>query len=398
VRSVSGRGFPVCHIITRWIVGGAQENTLLSVAGFCSHPRLRALLVSGSPSGPEGNLLEEAQKRGIPMRLIPSLVREVRPLRDLRAFWEIYRLLRAVRPRIVHTHSAKGGVLGRFAARCAGIPSVVHTFHGPVRFPHRAGIWSFLSIGIERLLARQTDAFVAVSEELCQEAVEARLCSPDRIRCVYSGLELSAYRPDLAVRREIRGALGISADATVVVKVARMFHGKGHLDLVEAFGRVAGRFPGAVLLLVGDGILRGKVEERVRALGLAGRVFFPGLVAPEEIPRWLNASDILAHCSLREGLPRVTVQAGLMGLPCVAYRAGGVAESVAHGCTGLLLPPGDRRALESALALLLGDPAKGRLWGGESCRGLADRFAVDRMWAALGRLYEELLDPSGRAS
>ncbi|HMO66126.1 MAG TPA: glycosyltransferase family 4 protein [Verrucomicrobiota bacterium] len=380
----------VTHVITRLVVGGAQENTIASVLGLRARPGLEVRLISGPTTGPEGSL--EPLVAGVPglFTRLPSLVRPVRPWADLRAWRELTRTFRAQRPDLVHTHSGKAGILGRLAARRAGVPRIVHTVHGPSFGPFQGAAANALFTAAERRAGRVTDRFVVVADAMTRQYLAAGIGRPGQYTRIFSGFGLDPFlraANDPARRRR----LGLAEDDFVIGKVARLFALKGHDDLIAAAPAIVARVPRAKFLLVGDGAWRGRLGTEIARRGLTGRFLFTGLVPPAEIPALVGVMDVLVHLSLREGLPRALPQALAAGRPVVAYDCDGAGEVCRDGRTGFLLQPGDRAALAARVAELAGDPAlRTRL--GEAGRALVrEHFTVERMVDDLHALYLRLL-------
>ena len=344
----------IAHVITRMIIGGAQENTLLTVRGHLEHGH-DAVLITGPTDGPEGKLLQTRPVPGLQVVEIPRLCRALHPLHDLRAYRHLVRVFRAGRFEVVHTHSSKAGILGRFAARRAGVPLVVHTVHGQAFHPYQGGLANRIYIAAEQLAARRCDRIYAVAQAMIDQCVAAGVAPAAKYQVVYSGMELEPFLngtrdPDL------RRRLGIPTGALVIGKIARLFELKGHDTLIAAASKIVKACPEVRFLLVGDGLLRPALEAEIRRRGLESFFIFTGLVPPADIPMYVHQMDILAHFSLREGLPRSVVQGLAAGLPAVAHPLDGTPEVVADGKTGILCSPQDPAAVAAALIRLLHDP------------------------------------------
>lgn len=380
----------VLHVITRMIVGGAQENTLLSVEGLDAMERYDVTLVSGVDGGPEGELLSRA-RRTTRLIVIPELGRSISPRADLVAFWKLYRLMRRERYDIVHTHSSKAGVLGRLAAWLAGTPIIVHTLHSLVFHDYQPRPVNWTLRMIKRALAPITDHYISVSALIAERALAAGVGSPERFSTIYSGMELDWFLNGDHDGAGVRARLGIPPDAPVVGKIARLFKLKGHEQLLDALPAVVARHPDVRFLLVGDGVLAEHLRARCQQLGVVENVVFAGLVEREQIPEMIAAMDVLVHTSLREGLARVLPQALAMGKPCVAFDLDGAPEVVIPGRTGELVPPGDTRALAQAINRLLDDGQLRRRMGEEGRRLVDPAFRAETMVAQIAEVYERLL-------
>ncbi|MBN1977594.1 MAG: glycosyltransferase family 4 protein [Anaerolineae bacterium] len=384
---MSDKRTPVLHIITRLIVGGAQENTMLTAA-LLDPGRYAVDVISGPQTGSEGSLIEDVRARGVPLTIEPALVREIHPAKDLLAVVRLARFIRRGRYAIVHTHSSKAGILGRWAARLAGAPVIVHTVHGWGHHERQHPIVRRFYILLEKVTQRVTDKLIVVSPRNIEKGLADGIAAPAKYVTVRSGIELDRFRRPARPREVVRAELSIPPDAPVVGMVTRLSPQKAPLDFVAAAAQVAARRPGAHFVVVGDGPLRAEVEARIAAAGLAARFRLTGL--RRDVPDLLHSFDLFALSSLWEGLPRVLPQAMAAGLPVVATAVDGNAEAVEDGVNGLLTPPGDPAALASALLRLLDDPALAARLGAAG-RERAEEFGARKMVDDIAALYETLL-------
>ena len=298
----------ICHVITRLIVGGAQENTLLTCEGL--HQRgHRVTLIAGPTTGPEGSLVPRARSGGYEYIEIPDLIRAINPWLDCRARRLLAMEFNRLRPDIVHTHSSKAGILARFAARDARVPVVVHTIHGmsfnrtQPALVRRAYAWA------ELLAARRSHAIVTVANAMIEQSVAARICRRDKMLTIYSGMEVERFTPRPELRQAARAAWGVSDEQVVVGTIARLFRRKGYEQLLPIMADAAGREPRLHFVWVGDGAQRREYEAELERLGLRKRTTLVGLVPPQRVPELIAGFDVLAHTSQWEGLPRAVVQA-----------------------------------------------------------------------------------------
>jgi glycosyltransferase involved in cell wall biosynthesis len=380
----------VLHIITRMIQGGAQENTLLTVEGLNQKGQFRTTLLSGVDHGPEGELLSRVRET-TPLIIVPQLGRAISPLADLIALVKLYRIIRAGRYHIVHTHSSKAGVLGRIAAKLAGTPFIVHTIHGLAFHDYQPWLENRLWRAVERACAPITDHYVSVSGIISQKAIAAGIGRSEKFTTIYSGMELDWFLHAKADSAAIRREFGIPADAPVVGKISRLFPLKGHEQLLDAVPEVVRRHPAVRFFLIGDGILYESLRNRAREEGILENLVFAGLTPRERIPEMLGAVDVVVHTSLREGLARALPQALAMGKPCVSYDLDGAPEVIIPGQTGFLVKPGDVAGLADAISRLLSDPELRARMGAAGRQLVGHNFRAETMVERTAALYSMLL-------
>ncbi|MEY2429759.1 MAG: hypothetical protein QOJ40_2644 [Verrucomicrobiota bacterium] len=384
----------VTHVITRLIVGGAQENTVSSVLGLRAKAGIQADLISGPTRGPEGSL--EPLLEGAPglLTIVPELVRPVHPLKDWRALSQLTKIFHSRRPDIVHTHSGKAGVLGRLAAARAGVPIIIHTIHGPSFGRFQNSLANALFRSAEKVAAKRTTHFVVVADAMKEQYLAAGIGRTDQYTRILSGFDL---RPFLSATNDanLRAKFGLSPEDTVIGKIARLFKLKGHDDLFAVAPGLVRSFPKMKFLFVGDGEWRRRFEQKARSLGLEKHFVFTGLVPPEKVPALVGIMDIVAHLSSREGLSRALPQAMAAARPVVAYDCDGAREVCLDNETGFLLPPGDLTGLTNRLSELARDPALRDRLGQDGRQYVQERFSVERMVDELYNLYLRLAQ--GRA-
>lgn len=376
----------VIHVITRLELGGAQRNTLFTVAHLD-----RARFTPALITGPGGALDHEARATGVPLAYVHALGRAVHPGSDLAALRGLRDAVRGLHtalgggPLVVHTHSSKAGILGRMAACAVDADAVVHTVHG---FGFHAGQPPLVRRAFqvaERFMTPFTDAWVFVSRADMAQARALHLVPADGGALIRSGIDLAAFHPDAAARARVRAELGVTEDTPLLLTVANFKPQKDPLTGVAAFARVVERVPGAHWAFAGDGELRPRVLESVRAHGLTGRVHLLGW--RDDVPALLAAADVCLLSSRHEGLPRSVVEALASGVPVAVTEAGGTREVVAAGC-GYVVPVGDPDALGAAAArLLIEKPAAVRARASTVLAG----FDIHGMVRAQEHLYTRLL-------
>ena len=335
----------VTHIITRLVVGGAQENTVATVLGLRKKSGVEVDLISGPTTGPEGSLESRLQavpghappEGGTPnLTIVPELVRPVHPFKDFLALRRLEKIFREQKPGIVHTHSGKAGIVGRLAAKRAGVPLIIHTIHGPSFGIFQNAFSNFVFKAAEKKAARVTDHFIVVADAMKEQYLAAGIGTPGQCTKIFSGFPLEPFlaaENDLALRKN----LGLAPDDFVVGKIARLFKLKGHDDLFAVAPELIRQNPKIKFLLVGDGEWRRdlKISQKLSAWK---KIHFTGLVPPAEVPKFVGIMDTLVHLSLREGLPRALPQALAAGKPVVAYDCDGAREVCLEGKTGFLSP------------------------------------------------------------
>ncbi len=379
----------VCHFITRMIVGGAQENTFLSARGLVEAGH-ECVMLCGPSEGREGQLLQRMDNPGFEVVESPLFVREIAPWTDLRAISFLSDFFRKRKFDVVHTHSSKAGILGRIAGRIAGVPMVVHTIHGLAFGPYESRLKNMIYIHAERYAAKKCDKIYSVAQAMIDQCLAAGIGRPEQYKVVYSGMELDRFlnaRPDAELRR----SLGIPENRRVVGAIARLFPRKGYEDFFPVAAEIVKSVPDTHFLILGDGPSRKDYEKLVESLGLKEHVTFAGLIAPDEICRYIALMDAAAHFSLKEGLPRVAVQALAEGKPVVAYHLDGTPEVVLNGRTGYTVAPEDRSAAASALIGLLKSPDRMKEMGENGRALVKDKFAWRVMSDTLISEYETFL-------
>ena len=382
----------VMHIITRLDRGGSARNTFLTVMGH-DRSRFRVSLVYGcveAHGAEEAALLEKDMNQlrlaGVALFEVPSLVREVRPLRDAHATLAVWRILRKERPAIIHTHTSKAGAVGRVAAWLARVPIVIHTPHGHVFYGYYGPVVSGLIRLVERVLARITDRIVTLTERGIEEHVRLGIARADKFTAIPSGIALSAFRSVLVEPAMKRKELGLPPEGPVIGTVGRLVPIKGHEWLLKAAPLVLAEFPHATFVFLGEGPLLGRLQQVAGELGISGRVMFLG--ARQDVPECLAAFDLFAFPSLNEGMGRALIEAMAVGLPVIATRVGGIPDVVTEGVNGLLVPPENAQALADSILALLRDPGRMEVFGEAASRSVGERFEAASTIREIERLYD----------
>ncbi len=366
-------------VITRLEFGGAQRVALHTASNLD-----REVFEAGLAWGPGDVLDDEARALDdVEQFEISDLVRPVAPVRDLRALASLRRAIRRFRPHVVHTHSSKAGVLGRLAARLERVPSVVHTVHGFGFTPLQSPVKQKLFFSAEKIAARWTDHFVAVSRVNRDRGIELGLWKPDQVSVIRAGVDLDRFRSP-GDGRETRRQLGVPDGVSVVTQIGNFKPQKAPLDFIEAAARIVERFPEVRFVMVGDGPLRGEAQTRAAELGIADRVIFCGWW--NDVPGLLAATSVSVLSSHHEGLPCSVVESLAAGVPVVATAVDGTPEVIRPGVNGELVAPGDPAELAAAVLAILDDDERRRSMAAAAADGLDD-FGRDHMVRQLEELY-----------
>ncbi|MCR4295715.1 MAG: glycosyltransferase family 4 protein [Elusimicrobia bacterium] len=374
----------VAHLVTRLDLGGAQQNTLHTVRHL-DRELFEPVLICG-----RGGLLDEETKGDASVRtvFVESLQRDIHPFVDLLALLELTKVLLAEKPDILHTHSSKAGILGRLAAALAGVPVVVHTYHGfgfhDRQPPSVKGLYVFL----ERLCARFTDALIFVSRANVDYAAAHGIARPEEAVLIRSGVALAGL-PAPVDAAKLKMSAGVGMHKPLVVSIGNLKPQKNVADLLEAAALTLKAVPEARFVFIGDGPQRRALEARAFALGLNDRFIFLGW--RRDAAQWLAAADVFVMSSLWEGLPRALVEAMKTGKPAVCYATDGVVDLIKNGENGFMVEPGDHAALAARIAELLEDEPLRRRLGEAAAASIGPEFDIDGMVRAQEALYGRLL-------
>jgi glycosyltransferase involved in cell wall biosynthesis len=381
------------HIITRMDMGGSAQNTLLTCLGL-DRKKYRVTLVTGlsresrmTPAEKEAveSGLEKARRQGVEIIRLPALVRSLHPLYDFSALLALWRIIRREKPDIVHTHTSKAGILGRWAAWLARAPIIIHTPHGHVFYGHFASFFSRLFLLTERVTAPVTHQLVALTRGERDDYLALRLFTEDRMPVIHSGVDIDPFLATRSNGAGIRRELGIPDVATVVGTVGWLLPIKNPLGLLEAMIPLLKSRSDVFLVFVGKGDLEPHLKRKTLKAGVDGNVVLAGW--RRDIPEVMKAFDVFVLPSLNEGMGRVVVEAMASGKPVVASDVGGIPDMVRDGDNGFLVDPRDPDAMRAAIERLIDDPAM-RAAMGEKGRATAFSFSLAAMISKIEALYE----------
>lgn len=381
MKVVTGSRTKVVYVIGTLDLGGTERQLIALVKGL-DRSRFLPIVYCLTATGPLAADLEEA---GVKVKCFGLRGLKVwrNPIRVAQCLLAFFNDLKKEKPKIVHGFLFHAYILGTFAAKLAGVPIVIASRRSLGHFKEKK--WHYLLA--ERLANRMTDLIVANSEAVRDDVIRQEKVEPAKVRVVYNGVDPALY--EIPADPALRTSLGIPEEARIVGVVANLIHYKGHRFLLQAWRTVKQKIPGARLLLVGDGPLRGALEELAQELGLEKEVRFLG--SRQDVPRLFALMDVAVLPSLEEGFPNAILEAMAAGKPVVATNVGGIPEAVIHGKTGLLVPPKDPQALADAIIQLLCDPKLAEEMGKAGRERVTKEFGLDRMVKEMEGLYEELI-------
>lgn len=390
----------IVHVITRCDQGGSAEDTLALISGY--NKQLEVILVRGlttesQMSNEERQVVERAietsRKKGVTIIDLPPLVRKISPLNDFKSFWRLFSIFRKEKPQIVHTHTSKAGILGRWAAYFARVPVIIHTPHGHIFHGYFNFLLTQIFKYIEIVSALITDKIIAVSDQEKKDYLANRVGDNDKILTAYSAVDLNRFMDlDIDVKTK-RKELGIPSDHFVVGTTGRLVTVKGPEYLIRAAAEVVKTFPKTVFVFVGDGDLRAELESLAKELGISDNILFLGWRS--NVEEFFHTFDIFVLPSLNEGMGKVLVEAMAAQKPIVASAVGGIVDLVQHGKNGFLVPPKDVSALARNITKLLQDRELAKQFGACGKKSVYPKFDIATRILKMEQVYDELLDRKG---
>lgn len=384
------------HIITRLDKGGSAENTLLTITGLDKEIYnvilLKGLSIESNIKKDEERAIEksvrEAERDGIKITIVTSLVRNISLFYDLKAFFALFRILRHERPHVVHTHTSKAGILGRWAAFFSGVPIIIHTPHGHV-------FWGYFNkwkisfyIILEKLTARITNKIIALTLQEKNDHIHYHIASRDKFSVVHSGINLEKFSKLSYSPAVMKKKLGISEGNLVVGTVGRLTQVKGHRYLIEAARKILDTRQDITFVFVGDGELLDYLLNTTSMLSIQENVKFIGW--RQDVAEVMSVFDVFVLPSLNEGMGRVLAEAMVLGKPIVASDVGGIPDLVVHGENGYLFPVGKVDILTKRVLELLDDPLKREEMGNRG-RSYAIGYSSKEMVTKIDLIYRHLL-------
>jgi glycosyltransferase involved in cell wall biosynthesis len=343
---------------------------------------------------PEGRLIDLVQEHGMTARPFKNLVQPLNPFKDTLALMNLIFFLKKNPYHIVHTHNSKAGFLGRLAAKLAGVPVIIHTVHG-FAFHDQEPPWrQTLFRNLERAASRWCDKMIFISQPLIDWALREQIAAEEKTVKIYSGIELDLFRPATSrTKNNIRKKWNIDQRAAVIGIVSKLWEGKGHAILLEAFKALKKEMKDAFLVIVGEGDLYDKLVRIANRNGLSDSVLFTGFQL--DVSEIIATFDVAVLPSFFEGMGRVLLESMAMGKPVVASRVGGIPDLVENGVNGLLVTPGDTQELADALQKILNDKKLAQRLGKEGQKRVKEQFSADVMVQSIEKVYREFLTKKG---
>lgn len=378
-------------------MGGSAQNTLLTCLGLYKD-KYEVVLVHGLSLESQMTDLEnksvkkqlgKANDNGLKVVAIPSLVRKIDPVKDIKAFFSLWRLMLHEKPTIVHTHTSKAGILGRLAAKLTGVPFIVHTTHGHVFYGHFGSLTTRFFRAIEKVFASFTESMIALTDGEKNDYLKFAICGKEKIVTIHSGVDIGKFL-NTKVNPEVkRKTLEIHPDRPVVGTVGWLLPIKGPRILLNAMKRIWRDHTDAELVFVGKGQLEERLKKDAINMGVSDKVKFLGW--RNDIHEIMPIFDVFVLPSLNEGMGRVLVEAMAASKPIVASHTGGIPDLVKHEENGLLVTPGSEHALAAAIDRLLKDPAEARAMG-QNGKNLCWKYSIESMVEKIDSLYMSLLN------
>jgi len=384
------RKIKVAHIIARIITGGADENTLFTMEGLDKN-KYKVDLITGEEF--DESILDKVKNNPFDTIQIKGLKWKLNFLHDPIVLLKLMKILKRKHYDIVHTHTTKAGILGRIAAYISGVPVIVHGLHGSTFQAFNSGLLNWLLFLFERLTGRFTDAYISVSGVLSKKYIERGIGKKENYHTIYSGMELTKFYQarDKTNYKEKYEELGINAGDFLIGNVARLESRKGHQFLLDAFKNIVEKQKNGnvKLLIIGEGNKREYLENYVKKLNLGDKVIFAGY--RENVEELMALMDIFVLTSLREGLPRVLVQAAAVGIPSVAFDVDGVSEIIKDNYNGFLVEVKDLEQLEKRIMKYMNNKELILLHSGKGREFIENKWSIKGMVDRIDKIYQKLI-------
>jgi len=384
------RKIRVAHIISRMVTGGAEENTLFTIQGLDKN-RYNIDLIVGEECNKD--IFNIGQKNGFNIIRINGLKGKLNFFYDPIILIKLVIVLKRNHYDIVHTHTTKTGILGRLAARIVGVPIIICGLHGTAIQTFSSKILNSALMFFEKLTGRFTNAYISVSEILSKNYKEKGIGIKTKYHTVHSGMNLDKFFniKENIKQEEVIKELGITSNSFIIGNIGRLEVAKGNKYLFEAIKKVTEQRKEChlKLLVIGEGEEKENLIKYVRKLGIEDKIIFTGY--RKDIEKLMAMMDILVLSSLREGLPRVLVQAAAVGMPSVAFNVDGVPEIVKDGYNGFLIRPKDVNQLADKIIRYIDDRELIGLHGQNGRNFVNGKWSIENMVNKVDNIYQELI-------
>jgi glycosyltransferase involved in cell wall biosynthesis len=385
---IQPRKIRVLTIMTNLAVGGVQDNVLMTLERL-NRKKYEVSLITSS----EGEWLPRVKGiKDLNLIFMDSFTRVIHPLKDLATLFKIHSKIKKDGYDIVHTHSSKAGVLGRLAAKLAGVQIIVHSHHGLNFHDYLNPATRFIFLKLERFLSRISSRLITVSQLNLQKVLDAKLAPRNKFANIYYGIDFEKFdvRIDISAKRK---EIGVVGNEKIVATVGRLFPQKAPQDLIRAMPKVLAAHRDVAFVFIGGGEMLPQLQLLAKKLGVESQIRFLG--DRDDVPELLQIVDVFILTSLWEGMPRALIEAMYCARPLVATAVDGTPELVQQNETGILVPPRDIDAIANGIITLLNDEKKAKQMGAEAKRRVSEKFAIDKMISEIERVYDELLEQKG---
>ncbi|MFO8145679.1 MAG: glycosyltransferase [Candidatus Syntrophosphaera sp.] len=377
----------IVRIITRLSISGSSQHVMEMAAMFNSG-RYSTTVVYGNVESYEQDNLYLANDLGLNMINLPRMKREISPVNDILTIWKLWRIMRKIKPDIVHTHTAKAGQVGRLAAWLAGVPIIIHTFHGNNFKGYFGRFFSGVSVNLERLMARLSTCIIAISERQRRELLAFRIAPVGKIRVIPRGIDLGRIKYGSGDAGKFKQEQGIHRDKKLIGFIGRLTQIKNPYCFINVAARVLKERRDAVFIFAGDGEMTEELRSRVNSLGLRENVIFTGFI--KDLRPLYADLDALLLTSFNEGTPVAILESMANSVPVIASRVGGVPDLIEDGVSGSLFDPEDAGGFAKCVLDLLEDPAKYQKMAEAVAETINRDYTLARLRENMEALIQEL--------
>ncbi len=377
----------IIRIITRLSISGSSQHVMEMAAMFNSG-RYSTTVIYGNVESYEQDNLYLAKNLELDMINLSRMKREISPINDILTIWNLWRIMRKIKPDIVHTHTAKAGLVGRLAAWLAGVPVIIHTFHGNNFRGYFGRFFSGVSVNLERLMARLSTCIIAISERQREELLAFRIAPEGKIRVIPRGIDLGRIKYGSDDTGKFKQEQGISRDKKLIGFIGRLTQIKNPYTFIDVAARVLQERRDVVFIFAGDGEMSDELRFRVRELGLAENVVFTGFI--KDLRRLYADLDALLLTSFNEGTPVAILESIANSVPVIASRVGGVPDLIEAGVSGSLFDPTDAEGFAKCVLDLLANPAKYRKMAEAAVETINRDYTLARLRENMESLILEL--------